>query len=712
MLFSVAWLADFVDLSEFWSGTLRPEDRAGIARLGDRLTALGLAVEGTPTHEVQGAEPLPLLDVEVTTNRPDAMCHFGLARELAVALGQSLRAPRAALRESSERASAHVRVELADPAACPRYATRIIRGVKIGPSPDWLQERLRSIGLRPINNVVDITNYVLWEAGQPLHAFDLAKIAGPAGAPKLIQVRRARTGEALRTLDGEVRKLDPKILVIADAARAIALGGIMGGADTEVTATTVDVLLESAHFDRRTVRVGAKALGMHTDASHRFERGTDPEGCAFAARRAAALIAEIAGGDVLGDPVEAVSPEHLVAAASGILDFHRLNRFVGVAIPSDEVRRILTGLGFRIEAMGDEALRVSVPSWRQYDFEVRQVELRDDGAGAVEEQELFEEVLRHYGFDRVTATLPTLSGRDAGSNSLHALRHRVRDHLRACGLAEVINFAFSSNEAEARYPALSRSDAPLRLVNPIAESHAVLRRSMLPNLVESAEFNWRRGARSVRQFEAGHVFPGGNAAEIDAVGILFGGVLGTPWERQHELDLFDLKGVLESLAADCGTTLEARPVTLPGFSAGSSAELVNVQSGRIVGYFGRLETSDAPFPLFAAELRLETLAMGGGPVQVEVPSRYPGIAADLTLSHPVEIGWQAITAAIVERHIEDLRSVSLKDRYQGKGVPEGAVNTTISFFYMAEDRSLTQEEVNDRHLALAADLRARFGWKT
>ena len=343
MLFSVAWLADFVDLSEFWSGRLHPEDRAGIARLGDRLTALGLAVEGTPTHSPSDAsdpssEPIPLLDVEVTTNRPDAMCHFGLARELAVALGQSLRAPRAALRESSERASAHVRVELADPAACPRYATRIIRGVKIGPSPDWLQERLRSIGLRPISNVVDITNYVLWETGQPLHAFDLAKIAGPAGAPKLIQVRRARA-KALRrsTASAQARSHDS-----GDRGRSASDRAWRhhGRCRHEVTARTTDVLL-GAHFDRRWCewRQGARHTPTITVSS--------------AARTLRMLVRDAARGGAdrrdrwrrsARDPVEAVSTEYLAEAASGILDFHRLNRFVGAAILSEEARRILAGL--------------------------------------------------------------------------------------------------------------------------------------------------------------------------------------------------------------------------------------------------------------------------------------------------------------------------------------------------------------------------------
>ncbi len=720
MLFSVAWLADFVDLSAYWSGRgVRGDDAAGLRRLAERLTAVGLAVEGHPVHQPADAatDPVPLLDIDVTTNRPDAMCHFGLAREIAAALGQPLRAPRAALREAAGEAAAAASVELEDPAGCPRYVARIIRGVKIAPSPEWLQERLRSIGLRPINNVVDVTNYVLWEVGQPLHAFDLAKLApGKSGEPAALRVRRARAGEALRTLDGEVRKLDPSILVIADAHRAVALAGIMGGADSEVSDLTTDILLEAAHFDRRTVRQGAKTLGMHTDASHRFERGADPDGCAFAARRAAALIAELAGGEVLAGAIEAVDAAHLPAPAVGLLELARLRRFVGGEIPPTETARILTALGFQIAAAGasgDGVLRITVPSWRRYDFEPMPRDSWGPGGANVEEQELFEEVLRQYGFERIAPTLPTLSGRDAGTNPITTLRHQVRGHLSACGLTEVVNFAFSSGRADGEYPALATDGEPLRLVNPIAETHAILRRSLLPNLLESAAFNWNRGARAVRLFEAAHVFPGGQSAEVDAVGLVIGGELGTPWERQHELDLFDLKGILESLAQACGTRLTARSATLPGFARGSAAELVldAAAVGPAVGYFGRLDDGEAPFPLFAAEVRLDALQSTAGPLRVEIPSRFPGIAVDLTLTHAVAIAWRDLAAAISENAVADLRSVSLKDRYQGKGVPDGAVNTTIAFLYVAEDRSLTQDEVNGRHQALAAALQERFGWK-
>ncbi|HEX2162371.1 MAG TPA: phenylalanine--tRNA ligase beta subunit-related protein, partial [Thermoanaerobaculia bacterium] len=262
MLFSREWLSDYVEL---------PGDPGEVAA---GLTEVGLAVEG-----IEAAGGDVVFDVDVTTNRPDAMCHLGLAREAAVRFGVPLRLPDAAAPEAAERSEDVVRVRLDDPEGCPRYVARVVRGVTVGPSPEWLARRLRAIGLRPINNVVDVTNYVLWESGQPLHAFDLAKLARAADGRAEIVVRRAAAGERLTTLDGEERTLSPEVLVIADAERAVALAGVMGGEATEVTAATRDVLIESAHFDRRRVRLGARALGLHTDASHRFERGADPGAC-------------------------------------------------------------------------------------------------------------------------------------------------------------------------------------------------------------------------------------------------------------------------------------------------------------------------------------------------------------------------------------------------------------------------------------------------
>ncbi len=282
MLFSKSWLADYVEL---------PADVQDIQR---RLTAVGLAVEGL---EERGGDTI--LDIEVTTNRPDTMNHLGLARELAVIYGQPLKRPAAQPVEVEQRVEDAAAVDVEDWDGCPRFVARVVRGVRIGPSPDWLRNRLESIGLRSINNVVDVTNFILWEMGQPLHAYDLAKLGGSR-----ILVRRAREGETLVTLDGVERKLNPEMLVIADADRAVGLAGVMGGADSEVTDATTDVLIEGAHFNHKRVRATARDLGMHTDASHRFERGTDPELCLEAVSRAAALISEIAGGTVLAGAID------------------------------------------------------------------------------------------------------------------------------------------------------------------------------------------------------------------------------------------------------------------------------------------------------------------------------------------------------------------------------------------------------------------------
>ncbi len=682
MKFLRSWLAEFVDAP-------------AAAEIAAALTAVGLAVEGL---EERGDDAV--LDVDVTTNRPDAMNHFGVARELAVKLQRPLREPEWAVEEAGAAAADVARVEIADP-RCLRYAARVVRGVRVTDSPAWLRRRLEAIGQRPINSVVDATNYVLWELGQPLHAFDLGKLAGAR-----IVVRGARAGEALRTLDGVERELVEGMLVIADAERAVALAGVMGGADSEVTAGTRDVLLESAHFERRAVRHVARGLGLRTDASHRFERGADPEACARAAARAARLVAELAGGEVLGGALDARSPWPAQWPPRGRLEHARLERFGGVAIPAAEVERVLAGLGFDAER-GSGGWRVTVPSWRYYDLPARPSEVDELGA-LVEEQDLFEEVLRHHGFDSLPAELPAIPGRDAGRSPAHDLRERVRDHLAACGFAEAIHYAFQSAAADRAFPQLVAAGEPLRIANPLSSEYEVLRRSLLPNMVEGARLNQRRGAPAVRLFEVGSVFPGGTAEEPEAVAVVAGGRQGTPWEREIELDLFDVKGAVDSLAAARGGRLEFRPARLAGFVPGTGAEIL--AAGEVVGALGQVAGEGEPYGLFAAELRLAALAPGAEPLRVRLPSRFPGVAADLTLTHALSIQWADIEAAVRAAAAPELQAFGLKVRYRGAGVPEGAVNTTVWFHYAADDRSLTQEEVNARHQALADELVRRFGW--
>jgi len=731
MLFSYRWLSEYVEL---------PPGPEGAREVADRLTAAGLAVEA-----VEPAGDDVRFDVDVTTNRPDAMCHLGLAREAAVLYGKPLKVPAAEPERAGAPAEESARVEIDDPAGCPRYTATVIRGVAVGPSPPWLRARLEAIGLRPINNVVDVTNFVLWETGQPLHAFDLAKIAPGAGSGGRaeIRVRRARAGEVLVTLDGERRELDPEMLVIADGERAVALAGVMGGLDSEVTAETADVLLESAHFAPRAVRRAASGLGLHTDASHRFERGTDPEAPLAAAGRAAALIAEVAGGEVAPGAIDARGAVREDWPPRGRLELARLEAFAGVAIDPADVERWLTGLGFAIEPLdaGGEgegagpAWRVTVPSWRWYDFDLR----RPDGG--VWEQDLYEEVLRLHGLDAIPAALPAIGGSDGPRTPQQERRERIRDHLAACGYAEAIQLAFLSREEDAALPALSfvvtreavGGDGALALSNPLSERYAVLRRSLLPGLAAAAGFNRRRGAEAVRLFEIGNAFfpragapaPGGRArapeelpvVEVETVGVVAGGAAGTPWDRPREADLFALKGVVESLAEALGTPLTARPAELPGLIAGSTAELLTA-GGEVAGYLGRLDPAAAPdgpgegFALYAAELITGRLGTGGarGGAPVELPSRYPTVAADLTLTHAESVAWADLAAAVEAARPPHLLEFGLRDRYTGEGVPAGAVNTTLGFLYGSRERSLTQDEVNASQEALAARLRERFGW--
>jgi phenylalanyl-tRNA synthetase beta chain len=697
MFFSCEWLADYVEL---------PAGEDGALDLGRRLTAAGLAVE-----QVVARGGDLLLDVDVTTNRVDAMCHVGLAREIAVVLDEPLGRPPAQPAESVEPVEELAGVEVEDWEGCPRYVARVVRGLTVGPSPEWLKRRLEAIGQRPINNVVDVTNFVLWELGQPLHAFDLGRLAG-----RRVVVRRARPGEVLVTLDGARRALDPEMLVIADAERPAALAGVMGGAASEVTSATREVLIESAHFDRRRVRRTARRLGLHTDASHRFERGTDPEGCLEAAGRAARLLAEVAGGVVAHGAIDRRWAEAPSWTPRGFLDLGLLAAFAGVDVPRADVKRWLTGLGFRLRTLDEAVWEVTVPSWRAFDIEARPAE--DGKEGQVYPADLYEEVLRHFGYDRVPSALPAVAGPDAPPDRRAARRRRLRERLAACGYAEAINLAFIDQELDRGCPSLRPSAPALELANPLSERLSLLRRSLVPALVESARFNQRRGAPAVQLFEVGRVFfpaaGAGRGAEAplpdqpEAVALVCGGRRGNPWDRVRDLDLFDLKGALESLAEGAGAPLEARPADLPGLARGVAAELL--LRGELVGFMGQL-AADEGYPLCVAELLVEPLIAGDVALAVVPPSRFPGVAADFTLAHPLATAWTEIERAVRQAAPPDLVSFGLKDRYRGPGVPEGAVNTTIAFLYNAGDRSLTQEEVNERQMSLNRELERRFGWR-
>ncbi len=549
MEFSCDWLAQYVALPT------HPQE------LAKALTAAGLAVEGetAPASDIDDT----VLDIDVTTNRPDCMNHFGLAREISVLYGVPLSRPPAVPAEGTERVADAARVTIDDFEGCPRFTGRVVRGVTIGPSPEWLRRRLESIGLRSINNVVDVTNFILWELGQPLHAYDFAKLAGSQ-----LVVRRARPGEKLVTLDGVDRELDPEILVIADAERPVGLAGVMGGLESEVTAETRDIFIEGAHFGRRQGAGGRPAPGH----AHRrqpplrtrrrsgdLRRGREP---------GRLLIAEIAGGTVLAGILD-VRDESQCWSRRGRLDLRKLDAFAGARDRSG---------GRRALAHRPRLRRRSLPAGRLGDHRpllaLLRLQPRPEPPHEVYPQDIYEEVLRVFGLDRIPAALPGIPGADAPRAETLIRRDRVRRQLAASGYTEAVHFAFLDPARDAAFPSLKPEAKPIRLANPISEQLSVLRRSLVPSLVDTARFNQRRGLPAVRMFEIANAFyerpEGGIPNQPEHVGLVCGGRLGNPWEREVELDLLDLKGALDALADAFGVRLEAQPAELIGVLEGNS----------------------------------------------------------------------------------------------------------------------------------------------
>ncbi len=664
------------------------EDAPSGDELAERLTACGLNVE---VREPSGDSEI--WDVDVTTNRPDAMNHRGLAREGAVATGAALRPLTVELEESGEAAAELVSVEIEDPGACSRYVARVIRGVRLGESPDWMKARLERCGVRPINNVVDATNYVLLELGQPLHAFDLDLVAR-----RRIVVRRAREGEELRTLDGELRKLDPSTLVIADAERATALAGIMGGAESEINEGTRDILLESAWFDPLVVRRAARKLGMHTEASHRFERGADPEMVPVAADAAAALIARLTGGTVCPGRVDTHprpwSPRELE------LEVAALSRFAGLEIPADDVLRILGGLGFAPSREGG-TVRVTVPSWR-VDIELV--------------QDLYEEVIRHVGYDAVPSVLPTLSTAPGERRGAWPLVDRARDAAVGVGLAEVITWAFIAPAEDTLAASLPLAqDDPLPLDNPLAGTQGTMRRSLLPGLLSAARTNLNQGESDLALFEEGRVFGLGEGGPVERehLGIVLSGTVGN-WAHREKVSFLHLKGVVEEVAERIGfPALVWRRGGGPWLDEAEGAVLVT-EDGRTVGLAGRLDGAMAGRweirqPLYVAELDLSA-----APEELPLPRfrelpRFPAVLADMTVEHRETLGYAELEAAVRGLASGLVERIELVARYTGKGLPEGAVRTTLRLVYRHGERSLTQDEVNAAQEALRAALAEKLG---
>ena len=682
MLISYEWLKELTDTK------LSP------AELRERLTMVGLAIDAVDEHNGDA-----VLDVEVPSNRPDCLSHVGIAREVSVIDKGHLRLPASEPPKAEGRAGDFTSVEIKDPDLCPRYAARLVRGVKIGPSPAWLVKHLEAIGQRPINNVADITNFVLHELGQPLHAFDFEKLGG-----RRIVVRRAHAGEKLKTLDGVERTLTNDMLVIADAEKAVALAGIMGGEESEISTQTKDVLIESAYFAPHSVRLTARQLGMDTEASRRFERGADPDGVLRAQQRCVELICELAGGVATEDAID-VYPKPFSERVIGLRE-KRIAELTSLTVETSEIVRILTGLGFERTGESDNRTNYKVPSWR---IDVDQ------------EEDLVEEVARHTGYDKIGSELPPTNG--SGEYQPAEMQQRsLRRALNAFGFDEAINFSFIQQEN--RFDLIpwlaGREEHQPQLANPIIEDAAWMRSTLLPGLLTSLRHNLNHGIRDVRLFEVGRIFSGLGDQQLpqerlSLALIATGGALEeNRAQPDRDLDFFDLKGAVEAAVDWMNlSALRFAPGSARHLRAGQTA-VISSGDGKPIGTIGRLADSVASSykfrqPVYVLELDLDSLLSGPSKaIQYSPLPRYPSVTRDISLLVDRKVSLDEIFSAVDKQHVADCRSVKLVGTFEGGNIQSSKRSVTLRLEYRSDERTLRDEEVEAYHSRITAALLETF----
>ncbi|HSJ06367.1 MAG TPA: phenylalanine--tRNA ligase subunit beta [Longimicrobiales bacterium] len=621
------------------------------------------------------------LAVDVTPNRPDLLSHLGVARELAAAYGLNAAInalsgapalpPIGDARAEADPAAGGVSVRIDDVDLCPRYFGLVIRGVKVGPSPEWLASRLRAVGLRPISNVVDATNHVLHELGQPLHAFDLDRL-GPS-----VVVRRARHGERMITLDGVDRALSPQMLVIADDRRPVAIAGVMGGADTEVQESTTAILLECALFDPQSVRATRTALGLSTDASYRFERGVDPDGMRLAIQRAAELIAAVAGGSV--EPAAAVAGPGLSPVPRVQLRLARVAQVLGEPFTADQVAGLLAPLGFGVVEAAPASISVTVPGHRRHDVG--------------REEDLIEEIARRHGYDRFSDELRPFRPTAVPTHPLFRLEDRLRTVLVGRGCLEARTAAFAPEDA-----------GDVALLLPLAATESRLRRDLLPGLVRRVEYNFARGARSIRLFELGTAFARPEGGDVPAESTRLALVLTGPRQPAHwsgteeTFDLWDVKGIASEIAAELGLALAPGPAA-PILDDALSFRLLAGENGEVRGSAGRIRPDLVDAPAWAGDvwgLEVELTASGEAhPVRFRPLPAHPSVERDLALLLPASLPAAHVAAAVRDAGGEFLEHVAPFDVYVGAGVADGQRSVAYRLRFRAADRTLTDAEVDE-----------------
>jgi phenylalanyl-tRNA synthetase beta chain len=678
------WLKEFVDVS------------ATATELRARLSMAGVSVDS-----VEESAAGPVLDAEITINRPDLLAHVGIAREVAALYRLNLKPIQPKIKESSEPAAKTVRVEIEAADLCGRYTARIIRGVKIQPSPEWLRQRLEALGQSSINNVVDVANYVMLELGQPLHAFDLDKLA-----EQRIVVRRAKPGETIRTLDGIERKLSKDMCLICDARSAVAIGGVMGGAESEISFGTKNLLIESAWFDPISIRRTSKALGLRTEASMRFERGVDIEMAAFASKRAAELIQQLAGGEALANLVD-VYP-HPRSLRKIELSRKELLRVMGADVPDREIEEILSALEFapaRIDANRGSAGSLvaawacTVPSWR---------------GDITREIDLIEEVARLYGYDKFPAGLPP--AKLPAARLPHAAEEeRLRQRLVALGYEEIVTIPLVDPERDAIFRPEDRT--PAEIGNPLSEDASVMRTSGATSMVTAVEWNLNHAQKNVRLFEFGKAYEVRKGKPVETRALTLGAT-GLAREQSihespREFSFADLKGDLDQVLTLAGGA-RWEPARKPWLDNGRAAQLTLSANGHLViGAAGQLAQPVAQrFKLrqdvFLAELHLDPLlkaiAKQSATSRYEPLPRFPAVERDFSLILTDGTAFAKIEQVVRALAIPQLRRVEAADLFRGGQIPAGKYSLLLRVTFQSETATLTESQLTDFSARIASAL--------
>lgn len=660
MIISLNWLKDYIELD------------LPLPQLIEKLNMIGLMVED---WEEKGSDVI--LDIETYANRPDTLGHLGVARELAAALELSIKEQKWPLTEIEQKTSDLADVRIWDDELCPRYSGMVIKGIQVGPSPEWLRKRIEAVGLKPINNVVDVTNYVLFATAHPIHAFDLAKISG-----RKIIIRKATDAEVLRGLEDSDISLTPEMLVIADEKKPIALAGIIGGEESSVTESTQDVFIESACFDPVSIRKTSKKTGISTDASYRFERGADISFPPQAALMAASLLTQLGGKASKG--IADVYPKPR-KEKTVVLRHHRISDLLGLEIDEEFAVRTLASLGFQAEVQQRGVWQVKIPQFR-VDVE--------------READLIEEIARFYGYDKIPASLPPLRVLELPVDQKRERINKFRQLLFHNGFDEVLNFSFSDPEKEAR---LQTGQKAIEIRNPVSSKASLLRTTLLGGLLENIVWNKNRGAEGIHLFEIGNVYFWQNETNREQLTLALattGQVGPVQWHRKSEdTDFFRIKGALESLM----TYSRYEPFSFKEEDHAffeQEYSLAMIFKEETVGYCGLLKKNlldsySLKEPVWAAELNL-ALLFEKQPYSFEFTpvDRFPSITRDVSFISSRSVLYQDIKEVVEKLAIPYLMEFDPHDRFSGSSIPNGKISLSLRFVFRHPQRTLLAKEVD------------------